>query len=137
MPTTTTARRTLLKYLVDECVIREAHTKAQGVLGADHEVTYPAAPTETYIGKCLVSDLASSHGTTPGEAPTQLDETGLKLPPDTPGLAPGQIVTITASNDPTLVDTEFEIVRVAGRTHRHLRRVTMRARTAFPTTGAP
>ena len=123
------------RFLLDVCSITDEQTDEEGTLNeSTFEVTFDA-PVVVYSGVCSFADRASNRSDREAFQNLQADEYMLKLPAETDGISIGQLVTVTSSEDPSLVGEEFEIVRFITGTHSITRRIVVRREEAFPSVG--
>lgn len=115
-------------------------TRDQGGEGLLDEVTFEVTwpdPEEIYFGCCSISARASQRTTTGGLEELAVGEYYLKLPARTMGIRVGDEVTLTAADDPALLDRLFVVKRFVEGTHSITRRVVVTDSEAVPTTGSP
>lgn len=112
MPLNPARLRTMVDgWLNDTCTVN-----APGVVAYDPDLGYDtaAAGGEVYSGKCRIRPSGGSRVVMAGDAPVTLRLFDLTLPWDATALLVDQLVTVTDSNDPYMVDRVFRVVDVLG-----------------------
>lgn len=106
------ALRTMVsRFLTDTCTIRQSGTVAfDADAGEDTETT----GATVYTGCCRVRPTGGDRLAVIGDAPRYLRLFDVTIPWDTVGVTVDDVVTITASNDPHMVDRVLRVTDVLG-----------------------
>lgn len=125
------ARDTFAHLLVDRCVIQERPDRDDGTYDEGTYTETFTAGAEIYDGPCQLQNLASVRTVDQGAAESIVDETDLAIPADVTGVRVGQLVTITRTDSPDLVNAVFHIVRAPVRSRQILARYKLRRVQSF------
>lgn len=114
-------RSMVARWLTDTCTINDAAPAPV----FDPETGYSSAGgAAVYAGACRIRPAGAS-GRDVGDAPIVLHSYLVTIPWDAVGIAINQVVTITDSDDPDMVDRTFRVVDVEGGTGNPHRRLTV------------
>jgi hypothetical protein len=98
-------------WLNDECVI---HSPSAPVFDLGVGIDTVGEGAQVYAGKCRLRPTGGARVVIAGDAPMTLRLFDLTLPWDTEGVLVDQLVTLTASNDPYVMDRVYRVVDVQG-----------------------
>jgi hypothetical protein len=98
-------------------------------------VTFPGQ-VELYRGRCLFQEAASSVELQGAAGLTRLSESTVKVPAGVSGITVGSIVRIIESDAAPLLTGDYEVTRVASRTHGLSVSLTVRRAAQSPAPGA-
>lgn len=111
-PLNTSGLRTMVsRWLVDACTI---HSPGRPVFDADAGIDTVDPGDEVYDGVCRVRPTGGDRVVMAGDAPVTLRLFDLTLPWETTGIMVDQVVTITGSDDPHMIDRQLRVVDVLG-----------------------
>lgn len=106
------ALRTMVEgFLVDECIVREPGIP---VFDPDDGYDSVASGATVYEGRCRLRPTGGERIVMAGEAQVTLRMFDLTVPWDATGFKVNQLVTITSSNDPHLLDRVYNVRDVQG-----------------------